>query len=370
VSEPAVVFGGPSPEHDISVITGLQAVLALSRAGVAAHALYWSKTGEWFEVDRALEASAFLEGVPRGAAPVRLVATPGGGFVASGRMGREKALELSSVVNCCHGGPGEDGTLQGVLDVAGVAYTGPTVAGAGLGMDKLAFGAVVATAGLPTLPRTSITYGAGGPGFAGPFIVKPRFGGSSIGIEITDDYATAQALSRSSVHLKQGALVEQYRPNAIDVQVAIRSFPSLQLSVIEKPLRGAGGSDFLTYGEKYVGGEGMVNAPRELPAVLPDGVEDKVRDAARRVAVAVGVRGVARLDFLLDGGDLFVNEINTIPGSLSKYLWEASTPSVPFADLLSSMLQEAKERPSHLYTATGADGSALRSAGKIASKLG
>lgn len=370
MSEPAVVFGGPSPEHDISVITGLQAVLALSRAGVDVHPLYWSKSGEWFEVDRALEASSFLEGVPRGASPLRLVATPGGGFVASGRMGREKTLDISAVVNCCHGGPGEDGTLQGVLDLAGVPFTGPSVASAALGMDKLAFGAIVAGAGLPTLPRTSITYGAAGPGFEGPFIVKPRFGGSSIGIEITDAYATAQALSRSSIHLKQGALVEQYRPHAIDVQVAIRSFPSLQLSAIEKPLRSEGGSDFLTYGEKYVGGEGMVSAPRELPAILPPDVDDRVRDAARRVAVAVGVRGVARLDFLLDGDELFVNEVNTIPGSLSKYLWEASSPSVPFADLLSSMLQEARERPSHLYTATGADGSALRSAGKIASKLG
>ena len=370
LSQPAVLFGGPSPEHDVSVLTGLQAVRALTTAGQSVFSLYWSKTGEWFAVEPTLEASAFLEGVPKGGSPLRLVIGSEGGFVATGRMGRARTLEIKAAVNCCHGGPGEDGTLQGALDLAGIPYTGPTVAGAALGMDKLAFGAAVAAAGLKTLPRSPISYGADGPGFAGPYIVKPRYGGSSIGIEITEDYASAQALARSSVHLRAGALVEQFRPEAVDVQVAIRSFPSLQMSVIEKPLRQGNASTILGYADKYVGGEGMVSAPREMPAVLPTGVDDLVRDAARRVAVLAGVRGVARIDFLLDGNNLYINEINTIPGSLSKYLWEASSPAVGFAELLTTLINEALERPAHIYSSSGADGTALRSAGSIASKLG
>jgi D-alanine-D-alanine ligase len=109
----------------------------------------------------------------------------------------------------------------------------------------------------------------------------------------------------------------------------------------------------------------MVSAQRELPARLEPAVEKAVTVAARTVAEVCGVRGLARVDFLLDGDELFINEINTIPGSLTKYLWEA-----PFPKLLADMLEEAVTRPSCRYDATGADGLALRSAATIASKLG
>jgi D-alanine-D-alanine ligase len=370
--QPAVIFGGPSPEHDVSILTGLQAARALAGAGHAVQAIYWSKLGEWFLVDADLEAEAFLEGVPKKASPLRLVAATGGGFVGGGKGGLlggkgDKALEITAAVNCCHGGPGEDGTLQGVLDLAGIRYTGPDTSGAALGMDKLAFGAVVRDAGLPSLARVAVTASTTDVGFDGPFILKPRFGGSSIGIETVPDLATAKALVKSSIHLRAGAVLEPYRPESADVNIAVRSWPELALSAIEKPVRGSGG-EILGYADKYVGGEGMVSAPRELPAQLPDGVADRLRAMATQVAALVGVRGLARIDFLLDGGELYVNEINTIPGSLSKYLW--IDPPVAFDRLLTDMLDEADRRASTHYTAQGADGTALRSAGSIASKLG
>jgi D-alanine-D-alanine ligase len=142
LAKPAVLFGGPSPEHDVSIVTGLQAVRALGDAV----AVYWSKTGEFWEVDSALEARHFAEGVPRKSGQLRLVA-------GEGLAGKRRALEVSAVVNCCHGGPGEDGTIQAALDLAGLSYTGPGVASAALGMDKLAFGHLVRGAGLPALPR-------------------------------------------------------------------------------------------------------------------------------------------------------------------------------------------------------------------------
>jgi D-alanine-D-alanine ligase len=112
----------------------------------------------------------------------------------------------------------------------------------------------------------------------------------------------------------------------------------------------------------------MVHAPRELPAQLEPAVEKTLRDMAARVARLSGLRGVARIDFLADDDQLYVNEINTIPGSLSWYLWV--DPPVAFAQLLADMLAEAVARPSAFYTTAGADGTALRSAGSIASKLG
>lgn len=370
MSKTAIVFGGPAPEHDVSILTGLQAVRELTRAGRDVVSLYWSKTGEWFAVSNDLEGPAFIEGVPRGAEPIQLVIGVSGGFVSSkkGLFGKGgSALDIDVVVNCCHGGPGEDGGLQGALDQAGLKYTGPTAAGAALTMDKYAFGGAVAAAGLPTLPKILLTESTTEIPFDGPYIMKPRFGGSSLGIEVVDSLDTAKALLKSSAHFRRGAVVETFKPDSIDLNIGIRTFPTPQLSAIEKPLRGGSGSRIYAYADKYIGGEGMVSAPRELPAVISDVVEKQLRDAALRVAEICDVRGVQRLDFLLDGDDLYVNEINTIPGSLSKHLWVQ--PEVPFLKLLDDMVAEASQRPSVQWTTAGADGAVLRSAGSIAAKL-
>jgi D-alanine-D-alanine ligase len=358
VAEALVLFGGPSPEHDVSVHTGLQAARTLG----ASEALYWTRAGDFVIVDASLEGSAFADGVPRGAKPARI--TAGGGISVKGGMGREKTYD-AVVVNCCHGGPGEDGTLQGLLDLAGVAYTGPSTEGAALGMDKLAFGAVCAAAGIPGLPRVALT-DSSKPDFDGPYIVKPRFGGSSIGIEVVNDLETAWAYLRSNPHLARGAVIEPYRPESIDLNVAVRCHPALQLSAIEKPTRGSGG-EIYSYKEKYVSGEGMSAAPRELPAQISDALEEKLRGYATAAAQLASVRGVARIDFLLDGETLYLNEINTIPGSLSKHLWV--DPAIPFLTLLTDMIAEAAARPTAQYTTAGADGSLLRNSASIASKL-
>jgi D-alanine-D-alanine ligase len=372
VSAPAVVFGGPSPEHDVSILTGLQAVHTLARGGESLTAIYWSKAGDFSSVDPHLEGGAFIDGTPKGSHPLKLVASPGGGFVSAkgGLLSKERPLEISAVVNCCHGGPGEDGTLQAAFDLAGVAYSGPSVAGASLGMDKLAFGGAVVAAGLPALPRALVEPGRSAPWpTPGPFIVKPRFGGSSIGIEVVEDWNTACALAASSVHLRRGAVVEPYRPDSYDLNIAVRSWPELQLSAIERPLRSPGSTEILGYRDKYLGGEGMVSAPRQLPAEIPESLEKAIREAATSVAALSLVRGVARIDFLVDDGNWYVNEVNTIPGSLAKYLWVDPAP-VPFATLLADLVAEAQRRSTYRPDTTGADGLVLRSASSIARKLG
>ncbi|HZQ26185.1 MAG TPA: hypothetical protein VFA94_00680 [Acidimicrobiales bacterium] len=360
MSQPAVIFGGPSPEHDVSILTGLQAARALAGGGQQVTAIYWSKTGDFFEVDPGSEAEAFLDGVPRKAPELRLTANEG--FV------KKKRLDISAVVNCCHGGPGEDGTLQAALDLARVDYTGPDLPAAFLGMDKLAFGALVAQAGLPSLPRVLVAADGATPiPFEPPYILKPRFGGSSIGIHVVADADTARALVQSDQHLRSGAVAEPYRPDSYDLNLAVRSWPRLELSAIERPVRTGGGA-ILDYKDKYVGGQGMLEAPRELPAQIEPAVEKSIRAMAEQVAALTGVRGIARIDFLADGDQLYVNEINTIPGSLSKYLWVQ--PEIPFVQLLHDMLDEAVRRRTSHWTVAGADGSALRSAGSIAGKLG
>jgi D-alanine-D-alanine ligase len=364
----AVLFGGPAPEHDISILTGLLALREFERAGRDVVGIYWTKSGQFVSVARGVEAEAFLDGVPKGSDALELRVGPDGGFYApGGRLGRDRRLDLDAVVLATHGGPGEDGTLQGALDLAGLAYSGPSVAGAAIGMDKLAFATVVASAGLPALPRVLFTGDADEITFDGPYIMKPRFGGSSIGIDVVADRATATARLSANDHFAAGCVVEPYRRDLYDLQVAVRTFPRLELSAIERPIRRAADAEILDYRDKYVGGEGMVSAPRELPANLDPARAAAIRDAATTLASACSVRGVARVDFLANDDELYVNEINTIPGSLSKHLFVE--PPLAFLDLLDALTAEARERPTHRYSSAGADGLVLRSAGSIAAKL-
>jgi len=360
MSNLAVVFGGPSPEHDISILTGLQACRTLLDAGRSVSALYWAKSGAWFAVDPALEAADFADGVPRRARSLRFVAEPGAGF-----LDRKKPLDVTVVVNCCHGAPGEDGTLQGALDLAGIRYTGPGAAGSALGMDKLAFGAVVHSAGLRSVPRRLLESGMEWDERP-PFIVKPRFGGSSIGIEVVDGMETALALATSSPHLHNGAVIEPFLDGSRDYNIAVRTYPQRELSAIEAPVRDVQGSAIYSYEQKYLSGGGLEGSAREIPADLPETIARDIRHAASVVADLVGVRSVARVDFLVRDDDVWVNEINTIPGSLAAYLWVGLSRRT----LLTDIVSEAEKQPIRGFGTVGSDGTALRSAGTIAAKLG
>jgi len=358
MTKPGVVFGGPSDEHDISILTGLQVARALDDL----HAIYWSKSGEWFLVDTDLEASDFVDGVPRKARELSLVAAPNEGFLM-----KKRRLDLGALLIACHGGPGEDGTLQGILDLVGLPYTGPGQASSALGMDKLAFGAAMSAAGLPTLPRTLVATGnESAPGFAGPFIAKPRFGGSSIGIEVAEDWKTVLALKRSSSFFDQGAVVEPFLGGSRDLQVGVRTYPAFEMSSVEAPARADDG--IYSYDQKYLAWGGEVSGGRELPAQMSAEVASSVGELALRITEVAGLRGVARIDFLERDGEVVVNEVNTIPGSMAAYLW--IDPPITRAQLYTDMISEAASGATRVFSVAGSDGTALRSAGTIASKLG
>lgn len=362
-----VLFGGVSPEHDISILTGLQAVRGLANTTHETIAIFWSKTGGFYETEISLEAKDFAGGVPAGSRALSF--TLESGFIVSGgRFSKPKELNLDVILVCLHGGAGEDGSIQALLDLAGICYAGPSSKGAAVGMDKLAFGGLLLTSGVPSLPRRLLSVDSGHPGFDGPYILKPRYGGSSIGIDVVADFETALARLPANVHLRQGAVIEPYRPDLFDLQVAVRSFPSLALSAIEKPVRMGTKSEILSYKDKYVAGQGMVAAPRELPAQIPESLAESLRNYAKVISELLPVRGVARIDFLSDGKEeLYVNEINTIPGSLSKYLFV--DPVIPFEELLNNLVEEGIRKHTYLPLTAGADGTALASAGSIAAKL-
>jgi len=361
-----VAFGGPSPEHDISILTGLQAARVLGAAGHDVVGLYWSKSEQWHAVAATHEAGDFVDGPPRDAKPLVLVAVEGQGFLEQGR--KQRSLDIDVVLNCCHGGPGEGGQLQSALELARVDFTGPSSVGAAIGMDKLTTNAIATRLGVPVVAQALLAEDVPPPEPAGPYIVKPRWGGSSIGIEVVADHTTAVALRSSSAHLKRGAVIEPYLDGWHDLQLSVRTHPALEVSPIERPLRGT--TEIFDYRQKYLAGEqaGLEHAARELPAELPPAVAKGLAGAATGLADALAVRGVARIDYLWDGGDQFVfNEINTIPGAMALYLWEAAGRTK--AQVLDAMIDEARQSKSAAWSALGADGTALRSARTIDSKL-
>jgi len=364
----AVVFGGPSPEHEISILTGLQAERVLDSAGDAVRPIYWAPSGEWFEVPRLTEARDYLDGVPRGSKPLELRVSGESGIFA-----KKRALSIDAALLCLHGGVGEGGGAAALFSLLGVPATGSSLFAGAVGMDKLAFGGLMEAAGLPTLPRRILSPTTE-PGYGGPYIVKPRFGGSSIGIEIAEDLASARAVAKASAQLRAGAVLEPYRPELVDLNIGFRTYPELATTPVERPLRSTETESALySYAEKYLAGgagsdAGLTSAPREFPADLPAKILAQADDLARRVAEVTGLTGIVRLDLLLDEakGELFINEVNSIPGAMSLYLWAGAASA---SQVLRDALVEARDRPFVLPAGGFGSGAALRAAGGIAGKL-
>ena len=388
----AVLFGGPSPEHEISILTCLQAERVLTSAGHAVTPIYWSPSGEWFQVPAGTEAKDYLDAVPKGAKPVEVRLSGDSGLFV-----KKRELPIQAVLLCLHGGVGEGGGAAALFSLLGIPATGSSLFAGAVGMDKLAFGGLMEVSGIPTLRREHLSQSVD-PTFAGPYIVKPRVGGSSIGIEIVEDIAAARAIAKASAHLRAGAVIEPYRPALIDLNISFRTHPNLEVTAVEKPLRssaagaaagsdsaGGGGttgdstgsdspkSGLYSYAEKYLSGAagaeaGLSSAPREFPAVLAAGVAEKAVAHATRVAEVTGLTGIVRVDLLLEEAtsELYVNEVNSIPGAMSLYLW---APQVSPATVLMDALIEARDKRFALPASGFGAGAALRAAGGIAGKL-
>lgn len=358
-----VLFGGPSAEHDISILTGLQCERVLAEAGDQVQCVYWDRGGSWHLVPARTEARDYLEGAPKNSVELEMVLAHGTLSLQPVKGMRKRPVDLGVVLLALHGGAGESGGAQSLFAMMDVPATGSSPAAAALGMDKYAFGALMAEVGLPSLPRRLVVAGWQ-PDFEPPYIVKPRFGGSSIGIEVVDDYATAVALTTTSPYLREGAVIEPYRKDLFDLNISFVTFPEFATSLVEKPTRSATTAIY-DYSNKYMAADGLTNAPRELPAQVPDSVTQAMQDACLRVQQGTGLEGVCRVDFLCDGEKVYVNEVNSIPGAMALYLW----PEVPPAELLHGMVDQAKQRLAQGASETFENGAALRAAGGISGKL-
>ncbi len=380
-----VVFGGVSPEHEVSVITSLQAAAAMDRASYVPVPVYVSKAGRFYTGEGLLDIERYrdLDALTAGATEVTLQrreGAPGARLVGTDRRSLFRtpfAAAVDVLFLGLHGGPGENGAMQGLCETLGAPYTGSGVFGSALGMDKVLTKVVCRDQGVPVVPWVSFreTDWAGAESdwldrveaeLGLPVVVKPARLGSSIGISKADTREAVDAAVEEALRYDEKVLVEKAVTALREVNCSVLGSPrEAQASVLEEPVRSTGEA-LLTFAEKYQrGGGGKKGAPRgaktmgrkggggsagmaSLDRLIPAPLSETDTAAARAMAVQVfrlfECSGVARIDFLLDDADgqLYFNEINTIPGSLSFYLWEPS--GVPFATLLDRMIRLALER--------------------------
>lgn len=353
-----VAFGGRSVEHDVSIITGLQALGVLEERH-APVPIYIARSGRWFTGETLRELSVYQDGEDPQAEEVhfdlhngRLLRAASAGGLLRGRRPPE-SIELDVVVLATHGTQGEDGCLQGALELARLPYVGPPVGAAAAAMDKVTTKALLEQAGLPVLPHLALRREEWDKDKSGvlvrvreafdfPMYVKPSSLGSSVGVSrCADDTELADALELG-FELDRACLVEPSVEGGIEVNCAVIGRPGVtpRASVCEQPVAA---EEFLSFEDKYMGGaksEGMKGAQRLIPAPLPDALTERVGELAKRSFTAFACAGVTRVDFLIDAHEqVYVNELNTIPGSFSFYLWEPA--GLPFADLMDELVDLA-----------------------------
>jgi D-alanine-D-alanine ligase len=372
-----VAFGGRSVEHDVSIITGLQALSVLEERH-APVPIYIARSGRWYTGDALRELSVYQQDAASqeaGGDPEaeevnfdlhngRLLRHGGGGSLLRGRRSPEP-IELDVVVLATHGTQGEDGCLQGALELAQLPYVGPPVGAAAAAMDKVWTKAVLAQAGLPALGHVALRreewdiHKSGLPPRARgaldfPLYVKPSSLGSSVGVRRCADEADLAEALELCFELDRTCLIEPSVEGGVEVNCAVIGRPGVEprASVCEQPIAA---EEFLSFEDKYMGGgkgSGMKGAQRLIPAPLPDALTAQVQDLAKRAFTAFGCAGVTRVDFLIDAAErVYVNELNTIPGSFSFYLWEPA--GLPFADLMDELIDFASaEQREKLRTTT------------------
>jgi len=367
-----VIFGSRSVEHEVSIVTGLQVYHALDRAKYEPVPIYITKSGNWLSGEQLgrLDSYKDLKLMAAGE-QAYLAPEPGRELVnraGSGLLRRRQKLEVDVVFPCIHGTFGEDGTLQGLLELADVPYVGAGVVGSAVGMDKIIMKAAFQAAGLPVVRYSWLTrarwdrereaaldeiIGTGDRpvSLRYPLFVKPANLGSSVGISKAHTRAElANALDIAASYDRR-LIVEEGVENAIEINCSVLGNDAPIASVCEQPVAW---QEFLSYEDKYLrsdGGakgqgqaQGMKGAARRIPAPISPELTARIQDLAIAAFRAVDCAGIARIDCLVDerSEQVYVNEINTIPGSLSFYLWEPS--GVSFAELTDRLIQLALER--------------------------
>ena len=353
-----VIFGGVSVEHEVSVISAIQAMKNIDSNRYDIIAIYITKDGEWYtgEMLKDIKIYSDMDLLKRYANPVVLYKRDGQFVLQSKNFLRRDITEVDICFPIMHGTNGEDGTLQGYLETIGIPYCESDHYAAVLAQDKIFMKQVWASCDVPIVKYEwffDIEYQSNGDkiierierlGY--PVIVKPARLGSSVGINVAkNEFELREAISEA-IKYDSKVLVEEMVQNLKEVNISVLgNYRKQKLSAIEEV---GGKNDLLTYEDKYIGGgknsggsKGMASAKRIIPARISKDLANRVREVATKAFKALNSSGVVRIDFLIDeeNNKVYANEINSIPGSLSFYLWDKM--NIEYTELLDEILNIA-----------------------------
>lgn len=354
-----VIYGSRTCEHDVSIISALQAAQALDTKNYNITYIYIGREGTWY-TGEALADVKFYEHFDAARLTRVLPAGENGKLVLYhlpekkklfGGAAAERVAVLDVVMPVLHGLNGEDGTLQGMLELFDVPYTSAGVMGSAVGMDKITMKLLFKGCGFPVIEGVWFDRGRWSRERDGvmdecedklgfPLIVKPANLGSSIGINIAHDRNQLEDAIETAAAYDHRILVEKAVSPLREVNCSVLGYGDhVETSELEMPVTQ---EEFLTFPGKYLrnakGAGGMASQVRLIPAPISEQAAQTVRDLAVRAFRAMDLKGVVRIDFILDENEnVFINEANTIPGSLAFYLWEPK--GVSFSALLDGMVE-------------------------------
>ncbi|MEX0778581.1 MAG: D-alanine--D-alanine ligase family protein [Balneolales bacterium] len=350
-----VAFGGVSPEHEVSVLTALQAIAALNDK-YNPIPLYITKHGKWLTGESLLELENYQDilNLEAHAESCTLAFAENGKAVLletkTGFFSKPRATPLYAVLNAFHGADGENGSFQGVCEMFNLPSTGAGVTGSAVGMDKRMAKDLCSAHDIPVTKHVwfneqkwidsedAIKEEITRLGF--PVFIKPVHLGSSIGVTRAVSVETAGEAIETAFRYDPELIVEEAIHPLLEVNCSVLGDENnARASVCEQPI---GREEILSFDDKYMsgdsGGKGMASAERKIPAPIPDELTHHIQELSVKIFKLLKVSGVARLDFLInaDTQKVFFNEINTIPGSFSFYLWDKS--GTDFPDLLDELI--------------------------------
>ena len=376
-----VIFGGESVEHEVSIISAIQAMNKMDEEKYEVIPIYITKDREWYTGDMLKDIDVYqdLNLIKKYSHNVVLY-YKNGSYVLQKKHGLFKSVvkEIDIAFPVVHGTNVEDGVLQGYLQTIGIPFVGPNVYGAVAGQDKTIMKDILSGAELPmtkyiwfydidyrqdseeVIKRVSkLNY---------PLIVKPATTGSSVGISVCEDEESLKEGIEDAIQYDNKILVEEVVQNLKEVNIAVMgNYENQKVSEIEEVLSA---NKFLTFTDKYIGGgkggklkgiktstkgsKGMASANRKLPADLDEETKKEVEDIAVKAFKTLGAAGNSRIDFLIDEktNKVYINEINSIPGSLAFYLWDAK--DINFTQVLDDMInigiKDYKKRTSKTHS--------------------
>jgi len=354
-----VMFGGKSTEHEVSVITGVQVLQNIDKEKFEVVPIYVAKDGAWYTSPRFSDITTFknLEEIPNFAEEVTPLFSAGKLKLLikqKGFLAKEKELPVNVFFLCFHGGLGESGGFQGLVELSETPYVGSGILGSALGMDKAVFRnfqfsifnfQVIYNKSWREDPASVAKEIASR--FEFPIFVKPARAGTSIGVSKVKEFSDLENAVDLAFAFDEKILVEEGVTEAREVNVSVmgNAGQELKVSECEEVFHE---TDFLSYSDKYEKKEGqsqgMVSTKRVIPAEISREIKNKIQELAKRVFENLGCAGLARVDFLYKEktGEIFVIEINTIPGSMAFYLWEKS--GISFPELTSELIDLAVKR--------------------------